>query len=134
MRLGTDELRFMQLFNGITGVAPLDCVIEDDVIIFVTKPEEVPRAIGKRGKNVKEVERVLGKKVEVVGQHTDPVKLVKDVIPNAIGARLIERGGKRIVEVRVNGSRPSTRKVRTLRLLGRRYKLFDAVVINSGKG
>ena len=36
----TDNLQFLSLFQKITGVSPIDCVIEDDKISFIIKEQD----------------------------------------------------------------------------------------------
>src|SRR3989304_5903704 len=66
IRLGGDEMRYIALFENITGATANDCVIEGDRMIFVAKPGEMGLAIGKGGKNINMLRKMTGKPIEVV--------------------------------------------------------------------
>jgi len=48
------EMRFIALFQSITGATVKDCIVDSDLnrIIFVVKEGNIGMAIGKRGKNI----------------------------------------------------------------------------------
>ena len=47
------EMRYIALFQSITGATVNDCIVDDDLnrIIFVVKEGSIGMAIGKKGKN-----------------------------------------------------------------------------------
>ena len=68
IRLGSDEMRYIALFESITGATANDCLIDPtcDRIIFVAKSGQMGLAIGKAGKNINTLRRMPGRPVEVV--------------------------------------------------------------------
>ena len=54
IRLTSREMRYIALFESITGANVKDCIIDDELnrIIFVVKQGDIGAAIGKGGKNI----------------------------------------------------------------------------------
>lgn len=76
------ELGLMAMFRNITGVQPRDCVIDDqfDRIIFVVDKGFMGLAIGRKGQTIAQVEKVVGKPVELVEYSSDPVEFIKKAL------------------------------------------------------
>ncbi len=73
------------LFESITGATARDCIIDDDFnrIIFVIKEGDVGAAIGRRGKNIFLLEKMTGKKHEVIEFSEDPAQFIKNALKPA---------------------------------------------------
>src|SRR6266699_3252015 len=58
IKLTSEEMKYMALFESITGATTQDCIIDEKLerIIFVAKPGDMGLAIGKGGKNIVVVE------------------------------------------------------------------------------
>lgn len=54
-----------------------------DVVVIITKKDEVGKLIGKGGKIVKRIARAIGKKVRVVGENKDLRSVAEDVLAPA---------------------------------------------------
>jgi transcription termination/antitermination protein NusA len=69
------ERRYIEELRILTKSTALDCIIDDkfDRIIYVIKEGDMGYAIGKRGDNIKRLQSVLGKKVEMV-EHADSIE------------------------------------------------------------
>ena len=48
------EMRYIALFESITGATAKDCIVDDELnrIIFIVKEGDIGAAIGKGGKNI----------------------------------------------------------------------------------
>jgi len=77
----TETIRLLTLFENITNVPVRDCFVNNDVIYYIVEEGKIGLAIGKGGNSIKNVEKVVGKKVKVFEYSTDPVKFVKKLIP-----------------------------------------------------
>lgn len=66
--LGFKERRYIEELRILTKSTAFDCVIDDkfDRIIYVIKEGDMGYAIGKKGENIRRLQNVLGKKVEMV--------------------------------------------------------------------
>jgi len=79
------EMSHIALFESITGATARDCIIDDDFnrIIFVIKEGDVGAAIGRRGKNIFLLEKMTGKKHEVIEFSEDPAQFIKNALKPA---------------------------------------------------
>jgi len=82
IRFTNREMRFIALFESITGATVRDCIIDDENnrIIYVVKEGEMGIAIGKRGKNVSLLEKMTGKKHEIIEFSDDPARFIKNAL------------------------------------------------------
>jgi Transcription elongation factor len=80
IRLTEEEIRYATLFESITGVTPIDVVIDIEYsrIIFVVQKNQAALAVGKGGSNVKMLRNIVGKDVEIVEVGESPEELIKN--------------------------------------------------------
>ena len=64
-------MKFMSLCESITGATVKDCIIDDNLVLFIIKEGDIGKAIGKKGFNVKRLEHTLKKKVKMVEFNTE---------------------------------------------------------------
>jgi len=66
--IGFKERRYIEELRILTKSTALDCVIDErfDRILYVIKKGDMGFAIGKKGENIKKMQRVLGRKIEMV--------------------------------------------------------------------
>jgi len=107
IRFTGTEMRYIALFESITGANVKDCIIDEDVnrIIFVVKEGEIGVAIGRQGKNIHLLERMTGKKHEIIEHSENPAQFIKNALRPArvMEIRITERpDGKSIAVVSVN--------------------------------
>jgi N utilization substance protein A len=107
IRFTSTEMRYIALFESITGANVKDCIIDDELnrIIFVIKEGELGIAIGKGGKNIRLLEKMTGKKHEIIEHSENPVEFIKNALKPAQvkEIRITERpDGKTIAVVSVN--------------------------------
>ena len=134
IKLSSDELSLMSMFQGMTGATARDCVIDEkrDRVIFVVAQGQMGLAIGKEGASVKKIERAVRRSVEVVEWADDVEGLVK----NALGAKSVQEvrvserpDGTKAVVVVVDARKKGAvlglggKNAEKVRLLARRY--FD---------
>jgi len=82
IRFTNREMRFIALFESITGATVRDCIIDDENnrIIYVVKEGEMGIAIGKRGKNVSLLEKMTGMRHEIIEFSDDPARFIKNAL------------------------------------------------------
>lgn len=107
IKFTSNEMRYIALFESITGATVKDCIIDDDLnrIIFVVKRGDVGAAIGRKGKNIHLLEKMTGKKHEIIEHSEDAVEFIKNALKPARvkEIRITERpDGKTIAVVSVN--------------------------------
>ncbi|MBS7656332.1 MAG: NusA-like transcription termination signal-binding factor [Candidatus Bathyarchaeia archaeon] len=79
------EMRYIALFESITGATVRDCIVDEDFdrVIFVIKEGDVGMAIGKHGKNISMLEKMTGKKHEIIEFSEDPSQFIKNALKPA---------------------------------------------------
>ena len=75
-----DAMKFMSLFENITRAKLKDCIIKENMILFIVQPNEISKAIGSKGANVRKLERILNKRVKIVEFASEPVNFIKNLI------------------------------------------------------
>jgi len=80
IRLTGEEMRYIALFENITRATAVDCLIdqENERLIFVTKQGDMGLAIGKGGKNVNMLRKMIGKPVELVEYAATAEQLIRN--------------------------------------------------------
>ena len=102
IKLSSDQLSLMSMFQGMTGATARDVVVDEkrDRVIFVIAQGQMGLAIGKDGASVKKIERAVHKPVEVVEWADD----VEGLVRNTLGAKYVQ-------EIRVNDKLDGTKGI-----------------------
>jgi len=139
IRLTNEEMRLMALFESITGATPSDCIIDEkgSRVIFLTKPGEMGLAIGKSGKNINSLRRMMGRPVEVVEHAEEAERLIRNSLSPARvkEIRLVDKEGRKMAVVEVDPRDKALaigrngRTIEKTRILARRYFDIEHVVI-----
>lgn len=85
VKLSSDEIRYIALFESLTGAGARDCLVDkdNDRVIFVVNEGEMGLAIGKNGSNIRKVKDTISKGVEVVEYSEMPEKFIKNSLSPA---------------------------------------------------
>lgn len=88
-----DTMKFISLCESMTGASVKDCIVSDNLVIFIIKEGELGKAIGKKGFNVKRLEHSLKKKVKMVEFHPELATFVANlVVPAKVKEINVEEG------------------------------------------
>ena len=140
IRLTSKEMRYIALFESITGAIVKDCVVDEEQsrIIFIVKEGDLGAAIGKGGKNIRLLERMTSKKHEIIEYADSPVQFIKNALkPARVNEiRITERpDSKSIAVVSVNPKDKGVaigkngRNAERVRFLAKRYFQIQNVSI-----
>jgi len=140
IRFTSTEMRYIALFESITSASVRDCIIDDDLnrIIFIIKEGDVGAAIGKGGKNIRLLEKMTGKKHEIIEHSENPTQFIKNALKPARvkEIRITQRpDGKTIAVVLVNPKDKGVaigkngRNAERIRFLAKRYFQIQNVSI-----
>lgn len=140
IRLTGDEMRYIAVFENVTGAVAKDCIIDGKLnrVIFVVKPGDIGLAVGKQGSHVKTLRRMIGKDVELVEYAENITGFIKNSFAPAQvkEIRVTERpDGKKmavaIIEPRDKGIAigKNGKNAEKIRFLIRRYFEVDNLVI-----
>ncbi len=100
LKLSTESIRIITLFESLTGANVKDCILYEDRVVFVVKKGDMGIAIGKGGINVEKAREIIGKRIEIVEHSDDAEEFIKNIFkPIKINVKLIEKDGKRIAHV-----------------------------------
>ena len=142
IKLTTDQMRMMSLFQNVTGATARDCVEDEkqDRVIFVVNTGKMGLAIGKGGIHIKSLQNIVKRNVELVEFDEDPAKF----LTNLLNSKLISEVK---INKRADGSKQAIvmvdprkkgivvgregRNAEKARLLAKRYFDITSVLINS---
>ena len=142
IKLTSNELRLMSLFQSVTSVTARDCVVDDkmDRVIFIISKNQMGLAIGKGGATIKQLQNVVARKVELVEYSDDASEFIGNVLNSDMikEIRIDERtdGTKQAIVV-VDAKKKGIvvgregRNAEKARLLARRYFQISSVFIIS---
>ena len=82
VKLETQSIRSIAAFENITQVHAKDCLLTDDCVYFMVDPEKVGLVIGRNGAVIRELRRVFGKTVKVLGYFDNPEAFIRNTFPN----------------------------------------------------
>ncbi|MCK5628063.1 NusA-like transcription termination signal-binding factor [Candidatus Bathyarchaeota archaeon] len=133
-------MRYIALFENVSGASVKDCIIDEELAraIFIIKQGQVGIAIGKGGRNIHTLERMTGKKHEIIEYSEDPVQFIKNALkPAAVReVRITKRtDGRTMAVVSVNPKDKGVaigkngRNAERLRFLAKRYFQIQNVSI-----
>jgi transcription termination/antitermination protein NusA len=142
IKLTTDQMRLMSLFQNVTGATARDCVEDEkqDRVIFVVNAGKMGLAIGKGGSHIKTLQNIVKRNIELVEYSDDPAVFLKNML-----------NSKLVSEVKLNKRADGTmqaivivdpkkkgivvgregRNAEKARLLAKRYFEISSVLINS---
>ena len=144
IKLSTDQMRLISLFQNVTKATARDCLDDEkqNRIIFVVNEGKMGLAIGKGGSNIKSLQNIIKRNVELVEYFDDPIKFLKNILNNGKNyvnevkldtkpdgssqATIIVEHGKKGLVVGREG-----RNAEKARLFAKRYFDISSVLINS---
>lgn len=104
MRLGKDEIMFMNAMSSVSGINPRDCLIGNNLISFMVKENEMGSAIGKNGSNVNKLKKALNKNIELLPYSVDPAKFIGTAFGGIsfLEIKIQDEEGKKILFARID--------------------------------
>ena len=81
--INMQTMRYINLLDRVTRVKTKRCFYYNGTVIFAVPFGFVNRAVGAGGKNIKHMQRVIGRRVKVVREpesETDAERFLKDVV------------------------------------------------------
>ncbi len=142
IKLTTDQMRLISLFQNVTGASARDCVEDEkqNRVIFVVNEGKMGLAIGKGGSHIKNLQNIVKKNVELVEYSDDPINFLKNMLnPKLVSeVKLNKRlDGSTQAIVIVDPKKKGIvvgregRNAEKARLLAKRYFEITSVLINS---
>ncbi|MFC1775057.1 NusA-like transcription termination signal-binding factor [Nanoarchaeota archaeon] len=75
-----EVMQIMSLFDRITHVGLKDCIVSDKLLVFIVPENNIGKAIGKNGRNVRILEKALKRKVKIVEFSNDVKVFTKNLL------------------------------------------------------
>jgi len=95
--LTEQDLRLIRLVEQRTGAVIKDCIISEDTVALIVL-DGVEKAIGQQGRNVRELERILKKRVRLIQWNDEMEQFVKNAFAPGEIASIKEKEGVLILE------------------------------------
>ena len=138
LKLGTEEIKCIALFESLTGAKVVDCMLEDDKLVFVVKERDVGLAIGKKGVHIKKMSNLSGKKVEIIGYSDRPKQFIRNILrpikPKSI--TISEKNNKKVATINIEmkdkglAIGKSGKNIKRIRsLLNRHHNVSDVQIL-----
>jgi N utilization substance protein A len=142
IKLTTDQIKLMSLFQNVTGATARDCIEDEkqDRVIFVVNQGKMGLAIGKGGATIRNLQNVVKKNVELVEFSDDPADFLKNMLnPKLVMEVKINKrlDGSLQAIVLVDAKKKGIvvgregRNAEKARLLAKRYFQISSVLIQS---
>lgn len=139
VKLSTDGIRYIALFENITGAMTMDCLedSENNRLIFVVKSGDMGLAIGKGGDHINRVKKITGKHIEIIEHSDDPVEFIKNAFhPISIkNVNIVLKDDKRIAYVYIHTKEKGLaigrngKNIEKVKKLSSRHHNIDDVII-----
>ncbi|MFH1056047.1 MAG: NusA-like transcription termination signal-binding factor [Candidatus Altiarchaeota archaeon] len=79
IRLTTDDIKHITLFESMTGAKVKDFLQEGDTLCFLVKAGDMGLAIGKKGGNVEKARTALGKNILIFEHNDDEEQFIRNL-------------------------------------------------------
>ncbi len=140
IKFTTNEIRYIALFESMTGAMVKDCIIDDEngKITFLVKKGDMGLAIGKRGSTVAKVQKTVDKGVEVIEHSEDPVEFIENLVAPARirSIRILQKeNGQKIATIETDQKNKRViigkggKNIKRARLLARRQHNINNIII-----
>ncbi len=138
VKLDTEGIRYIGVFESLTGAGVKDCILDNDRVIMVVKKGDMGLAIGKGGSNINKVKKLLKKKIEVVEHSSDIKEFIENLLRPAVVKNvelLTTKDNKCYAYVEVSSKDKGIaigkngEKIKRVKLLVKRNQNIDNVII-----
>jgi N utilization substance protein A len=137
IRLTAEGIQYIALFENMTRAKILDCIPEEERLVYVVKQGDMGLAIGKNGENINRVKKALDKPIELVEYSDDPVTFLKNAFgPVSVSSvNIINKNGKRLAYVEVPNKEKGLaigrngKNIEKVKMLARRHHNIEDVIL-----
>lgn len=139
LKLDTNGIRYIALFEQTTGVSPIDCIIDESLkkVIFIVKSEDMGAAIGRHGEHVNRVRTTINKQIEIIEYSENPQEFIKNLLQpvSAKKINIIEKDDKHIAYIEIHAREKGLaigrdgQNIEKLKSIVKRHHEIDNVII-----
>ncbi|MGM5487769.1 MAG: NusA-like transcription termination signal-binding factor [Nanobdellota archaeon] len=80
IKFDSELIRSISFIQSVTRTPVKDCIEEDDTLVVIVHEEDLSKAIGKAGQNVKKLEQSLKRKIKIVGFNPNALQFIKNLV------------------------------------------------------
>lgn len=80
VKFNLDTINIINVFSRITKSNVKDCIVQDELIIFIVDEGQGGKAVGKQGINVKKLNNLLRKRIKIIEYNQDASKFIANLI------------------------------------------------------
>jgi len=145
IKFDNETMELIRIFNSTTGVETLDCVILSEPdgserIIYMISRQDIQKALGKNGINVKKLKEKLNKNIDLLVFSEDLQRFIKYLLYPARVLKIEEQtkpDGRRIIMVDVHPEDKGLaigkngRTINKANIFVKRHFPIDSVIINT---
>ncbi len=121
----------------MTKAKILDCILEEERVVYVVKQGDMGLAIGKNGENINRVKKTLDKPIELVEYSDDPITFLKNAFgPVSLNSvNIINRNDKRLAYAEVPNREKGLaigrngKNIEKVKMLARRHHNIEDVIL-----
>ena len=139
LKLSSEEIRHIALFESRTGAITKDCVVDDseNKVTFIVRKGDMGLAIGRKGANVQKIRQLLGKKIEIIEHSDDPKEFIKNLFKplRVRDVIIIEKNDKKIARVDIDDRDRAYaigrggKNIQKVKYLAKRHHKIDDVIV-----
>ena len=137
IRLTTESIQYIALFENMTKAKILDCILEEERLVYVVKQGDMGFAIGKNGENINRVKKVLDKLIELIEYSDDPLIFLKNAFgPVSLNSvNIIIKNDKRLAYAEVPNKEKGLaigrngKNIEKVKMLARRHHNIEDVIL-----
>jgi len=137
IRLTTESIQYIALFENMTKAKILDCILEEDRLVYVVKQGDMGLAIGKNGENINRVKKALDKPIELIEYSDDPITFLKNAFgPVSLNsANIINKNEKLLAYAEVHNKEKGLaigrngKNIEKVKMLARRHHNIEDVIL-----
>lgn len=80
IKYDNNAMKFMALFESITGSKLKDCFLANNIIYFIVHNGQIGLALGRKGSNIKRLEQLFNRKIKIVEFSSKPEQFINNLI------------------------------------------------------
>lgn len=73
-------IKFISMFESLTKASVKDCFMQGEKLVFIIKENQIGRALGKGGSNIKRLENTFKKKIKIAEFNPDLLQFIKNLV------------------------------------------------------
>ncbi len=137
IKLSTEGLRYITLFEDLTKATVKDCIIDEGRIIYVIKEGDMGAAIGRNGDHINRVKKAVDKHIDLVEYSDEPAAFIKNAFSPVMvrSVNIVDRNSKRLAYVEVSNKDKGLaigrngKNIEKVKLVAKRHHDIDDVIL-----